>query len=349
MKDKMNKSIIDITDISKYRQTLMGIAIFSVMFSHWFGFQGIESGGAYKLSDLIVRLVFTQGLLFLSGFGLYYSFSKDNNVISFYKRRLLRLYVPFVILSIGLYAFFLNSRNDYNVYDLIAQITSIYFWYGGNYGGMWYVSVSIALYIVFPLLYKIAIRKEKEHTCICALLICVTLFVIPFVQKLYNEEYFKVIKIGILQIPYFVIGMFWGFLTKNEFLSRKEYIGLLSFIFFSFLVFTILNSIYPGVYWIMECTTLCQKLFFMPFICIIFNILEILKVDGWLKKIFNWFGYYSLELYILHLHTYMFLSYCDMLQVLSPAAKATIAMITAIVFCVPINRFLAICTKLISK
>lgn len=349
MNNKKYFRLFDVPDISKHRQILMGIAIFSVMFSHWFGFQNIESGLAFKLSDIMVRLVFTQGMLFLSGFGLYYSFSKNHDICRFYKRRFIRLYVPFVILSLGLYVFFLCTRNDYSFCDFMAQITTVYFWYGGNFGGMWYVSVSIALYLFFPLLYKFVIRDTALRTFIYSLLFSIILFVMPYIIKTYNETYYDIVKIGISQIPYFVVGLFWGYITRNEVVSRKVYCVILLLLLLLFLSFTLLNMLVPQRYWIMASTTLSQKLFFMPLICIILNILDRRDVGNRIKKTFSWLGYYSLELYILHLHTYMFISYCNIFHILSPAAKASIAIITAIVLSVPINRLLTICTKIISK
>ena len=196
----MNSSLLsnfNTSDISRYRQTLMGVAIFGVMFSHWFGFQSIKSGIPYELSAIVVRLVFTEGFLFLSGFGLYYSFSKNQDIKSFYKRRFIRLYIPFVLLSLPLYLYFLIAREGYGFVDFFSQLTTVYFWFKGNYGGMWYVSLSIMLYLFFPLLYRfIFLKKSTGSVCIRGLCFFIFFyFIIIAIKSLYGD-YYGLIKIG---------------------------------------------------------------------------------------------------------------------------------------------------------
>ena len=79
--------------ISKYREELMGYAIFGVLVSHLLMWLDIKIPGV----NMVLRLIYTQGFLFLSGFGLYYSLSKSSEILPFYKRRVKRLYIPFVL------------------------------------------------------------------------------------------------------------------------------------------------------------------------------------------------------------------------------------------------------------
>ena len=59
---------------SKFRQELMGIAILGVCLLHAFGWAGIGDSVISKVVSPFARIAFTDGFLFLSGFGLYYSF-----------------------------------------------------------------------------------------------------------------------------------------------------------------------------------------------------------------------------------------------------------------------------------
>lgn len=78
--------------ITKYRNMLMGIGILGVMFAHC-----LEWGNVSGVIALIFKpfngLVFTEGFLFLSGFGLYYSFSKNDELKGFYRKRVNRLLI----------------------------------------------------------------------------------------------------------------------------------------------------------------------------------------------------------------------------------------------------------------
>ena len=62
----------DYSQISKYRDVLMGIGILGVMLSHYFRWSGLEGGPVALAFKPFIGLVYTEGFLFLSGFGLYY-------------------------------------------------------------------------------------------------------------------------------------------------------------------------------------------------------------------------------------------------------------------------------------
>lgn len=72
----------------------MGVAILGVMMGHLMNHTVQPSTLGH-----MARLVHTPGFLFFSGFGLYYSFTKDSCLSRFYAKRVLRLYIPFVIIT----------------------------------------------------------------------------------------------------------------------------------------------------------------------------------------------------------------------------------------------------------
>lgn len=334
------------SDISRYRQTLMGVAIFGVMFSHWFGFQSIKSGIPFELSAIVVRLVFTEGFLFLSGFGLYYSFSKNHDIKSFYKRRFIRLYIPFVLLSLPLYSYFLIAREGYGFVDFFSQLTTVYFWFKGNYGGMWYVSLSLMLYLLFPLLYKFLFSKNSTGS-ICIRGLCffiIFYFIIIAIKSLYGD-YYGLIKIGIEKIPFFIIGMLFANVVKNEKMTQQMYWLCFIIMTLIYLVLTFTNHFTPG-YWVQHSAGIFQKLFFIPLVCFIFNYLVKVKVGRIIVSFFNWLGRLSLELYILHLHFYMFFHHGFLNTSLSPLCQASLAVVLALLLCQPVNGLI---TKVTGK
>ncbi|MBQ6244281.1 MAG: acyltransferase [Bacteroidales bacterium] len=332
-------------DISRYRQTLMGIALFSVMFSHWFGFQEITTGIPYLVSTILTKLVFTGGLLFLSGFGLYYSFSKDHGVRGFYKRRLTRLYIPFLLLSLPLYTYFLCCRDDYGLLDYAGQLSTLFFWFKGNYGGMWYVAISLFLYLVFPAIYLFVFKTHSGGRVVAkACIMLITLYLALVGIRTFFPSYFEVVEIGIEKIPFFILGMLLAYGVRETVLTRKEYRYGVLVIGVLYAGLTALNR-FMDSYWLNHFTGIFQKLFFIPLLCILFNLLGNGFVGRTVKSFFDWFGKYSLELYILHLHFYMFFHFGFLNTSLSDCAQATMAMCFALALCVPVNRLLAMVTK----
>lgn len=330
-------------DISNYRQLLMGIGIFGVLFSHWFGFQEINRGIPFTLSTLIVKLVFTEGFLFLSGFGLYYSFSSNSNVALFYRKRFLRVYVPFFLLSLPLYLFFLWRRNDYGIVDFIYQISTIYFWIKGNYGGMWYLSLSIMLYFLFPFIYLFLFKKKSQRSIIIKLfsLLVLVYAVIYYISANY-VDYYENISIGIDKIVFFILGMAWGYVVKNDTISLRVYGCIVVLIGFVYLSLTIIRIC--GLYdsnLIKDICAVFQKLLLMPLICVFFNALKSSFLLGFISSSLNWFGRYSLELYILHLHFFMFFKYGLFKGNVPVLIDSSLAIFLAIVLCVPVSKVIS--------
>jgi len=326
------------SDISKYRQALMGIAIIGVMATHWCGFQSIHSGTLYRFFSLIGKLVFTEGLLFLSGFGLYYSFSKDPKISLFYRKRFNRLYLPFVILSLPLYLYFLFADSDYTIITLINQLTTFYFWISGNYGGMWYVAISIFMYLLFPLLYRFLFSSSKHCGIVVkTLLLILFVTIINVLLFIFDDQYYDKVAIGVTKIPMFIVGILFGYEVKNKRLSVKNYLFILLF----FLSLYVVLSFFKDQMWVMISIGMLQKFVFMPAICLVINLFDGHKIQEMVVNFLNWFGKYSLELYILHLHIFMFLDKGFLSAHIPMLYKATCSIILAIVLCVPVNKGLS--------
>lgn len=121
---------------------LSGIAIFLVMLYHQ------PSEGVVKGVYFYPGFVGVDIFMLLSGYGLCFSISK-NNTIEFYKRRLLRIFPLLLIMG------FIVSFNyaDYNVWDYVCNMTSLYYYRLGGDVYEWYLAALILFYLAFPLLY----------------------------------------------------------------------------------------------------------------------------------------------------------------------------------------------------
>lgn len=143
---------------SKFRTEMMGCAILGVLIIHYLfnACTGHEKG----IIAFLCGLIYTPGFLFLSGFGLYYSYSKDSHILHFYKKRINRLYVPFCLISFIFLVLYV-LRNEESIGDLFAYLTTIAFWYKGNYYGTWYVAVSLLLYFLYPFIHKFFFNRKN--------------------------------------------------------------------------------------------------------------------------------------------------------------------------------------------
>ena len=148
--------LFTLQNISKYRTELMGFAILGVLVGHVIAF----SKWNMPILDRIAHGIHTPRFLFLSGFGLFYSLSKNSKTIDFYKRRFWRFYLPFVLIVLPFLLRSLFTGNFY-IWSFISQITTLNFWFYGNNNGMWYIAVSFALYVITPPHFPFYYSKPK--------------------------------------------------------------------------------------------------------------------------------------------------------------------------------------------
>lgn len=130
-------------EITNGRTLFMGFAILLVLFFH--AFCTIYN----PLGNANIGYVGVDIFLFLSGFGLTYSYKK-NNLSSFYKHRLIRLYPLYLICVCVIY--FINDK--WNLIDLFYNLLTIGFYIDNGINRFdWYVESLFTLYIIFPLFF----------------------------------------------------------------------------------------------------------------------------------------------------------------------------------------------------
>ena len=106
---------INLGILSKYRVELMGLAAISIIICHAVG------NNVMMPNSLRWVCGFGQNgvdvFLFLSGFGMWYSLenmSKNNelNVLMWYRKRFIRLLVPYLIISVPYYLLFCLIKGE---------------------------------------------------------------------------------------------------------------------------------------------------------------------------------------------------------------------------------------------
>ena len=173
--------------VGDYRLPIMGLAIISVMYCHSTIWAQLDKASVvWRLPDMFFGLIFTGTFLLLSGYGIYFSLSKGGSIASFYKRRLFRVFLPFVLLSFPFYLYYFIAR-DGSFSDFILNITSLYNVVKGN-NGMWYITASFLMYALSPFIYRMAVKYRYTF----AILLLVTfLFVLlsVFIHFLFPVYY----------------------------------------------------------------------------------------------------------------------------------------------------------------
>lgn len=268
--------------ISKYREELMGYAIFGVLVSHLLMWLDIKIPGV----NMVLRLIYTQGFLFLSGFGLYYSLSKSSEILPFYKRRVKRLYIPFALMAF--IPFLIRALQfEGSISNFFSYITTAYFWIHGNYNywGMWYVAVSIMLYLAYPFLHKFIFFSNKK--IVLKSVVCFVL-AIAFFETLKYTPYYETFGFWLQKAIVFPMGALCGYLSKNNALVK---LSSLSVFFVIAAILVVVTHNYDSNYY--DISKSCLAL---PVMCLLFERFSF----GKFRVFLSWFGRLSLELYVIH-------------------------------------------------
>ncbi len=283
MKKKWN-----LYNISEYRGVLIGIATLMIAFFHCYSykFENIFSNNFIVSILHFIRKTNNVGVdifLFLSAVGLYFSFSSNSDIKSFYKKRIIRIIPSFLIVAILYYLLM-----GYNFFELIKRVSLLSFYLDGI-RDFWYFALIIILYLLYPLLHNIVDKKG-----IIGLILLLLSSIILTVGIMYIFPlYYKKVEIALTRVPVFLIGIFVGKKVKN-----KESINILYMLLF-LVIFIISNYLLynykfdPYIYVrYIYCGLGISIVFLISYIC------SLIKIDL-ISKFLIFIGTYSMEVYLM--------------------------------------------------
>lgn len=276
---------MQISSISKCRSELMGIAILNVMVLHSLSWTGMQHPG-WLVTALRTfgRLIFTDGFLFLSGFGLFYSCMKSAAFKPFYMRRFTRLMILFIVIA-GPFFMYYWLIGDIGFDVFLLKLSTLYFWFMGN-DGMWYISVSVILYLLYPVLFRIVKSSWWGGVTMLIsfvfLILCIYLFV---------YDYYKLTSLGIPKMPMFILGIICGRMSYQNF--QVNNVGLLTIVAMLGLTYMI-----PKYELMM---LFSETLFRIVGIAICCMCMMKFNYEGMIRKMLRYIGNYTLDLYLWHM------------------------------------------------
>ncbi len=257
---------------------LRSIAILMIMFSHFLPLAGLTYGDGILSLCLDFGYLGVAVFFLLSGYSLMISkVNKPDYLKGFIKKRLIRLYVPFLIVCLLDVIVMLIMGNQIVLKDLLfIPLMSL----PGTLN--WYLKVQLGLYIVFYILARLI--KKNNALIISTFAVCIVYMIIGYFTGITAHWYE-----GVFAFP---LGML---IAQNKecvfaFLSRRYIISLIASVivfgccFFPYYVFG---------------GTLFEILFIFGFLQFIVCLCA--KFAGSPRsKIFTYLGVISLELYLVH-------------------------------------------------
>ncbi len=282
--------------ISKYRNQIFGISIISIIIFHFTEdyYSAFKAGVIAKnlVAHSYYRMIGSIGVeifIFLSGFGLFYAFSKNKAIGSFYKKRMKRLLIPYIPVGIIVWGISDFIIKDQGLIGFIKDFIFISLFTEGQ-KGIWFIGVMIILYILFPILYKIVDSKKPIiNTC----LFTFVYFIVMYGFKMILPHAYNNTEIALMRVPIFVIGILFGWMAQRKVKISKIAVALIIIIgptlkivreLMDFSIFA--NRIICTLYGISA----------ILLICIILEVINWTTFNKCMAKV----GDYSLELYMTH-------------------------------------------------
>lgn len=289
--------------IGKYRSELMGLAIIWVMMLH-----GSELYSAVHIP--LVSTIAKRGnlgvdiFLFLSGFGLWFSLEKNSDTGSFYRRRMKRVLLPYLILALPFWI--------YNTLHLRAGVGKFLLDYTGisfvaqGVVTTWYVFLIIGLYLAYPLIY----RWEKKRGLWADVVMIAASILICLLLRKGCPVLYKHIEIAITRVPGFLLGSLAARLSKNK--TTGDYCFLAGYTILAVVVFFMHI---PAKQTDLDLSVVLYRFGGIGIALAVIAVFSVLynAISGWAgdfrSKALQHLGTVSLELYLLHIFLRTLLRY----------------------------------------
>ncbi len=205
------------SSLSTYRNAIYGVSALWIVLFHGMALGKVHFGGSMKLVGYVLSMgnISVDIFVLLSGIGLYYSLQKKPRLGSFYLRRLLRIYLPYLLLAVP-YIAYRSLIVEHNVPQFIKAALAINYWtYEDEPIVFWYVPSIFAFYLLSPLLYRLIHYKERGALLRTAALALLTIAIAYAVYRLsphWWENFDKILP----RLTVFIIGLYMGKLVKER-------------------------------------------------------------------------------------------------------------------------------------
>ena len=282
---------IELANISRYRGELMGIAMIFIFLFHV----------ALPRSDMFfgLRRVGNIGVdmfLFLSGVGLWFSWMKHPSLKLFFKRRYLRVYPAWFIISCLYYIPHFHGGGVRAWVDLIGDITINWDFWLHDELKFWYIPAMMMLYLFAPP-YMQLIRRHPVYRWLPVVMILWCILV-QYVSPIHNAV--GHIEIFWSRLPIFFIGINMGEAVRRKDKMDGASIWMILIVF----AMTLSASIFLEQELHGHFPIYVERMLYIPLTITTILLLNRVfrRTPKWFNTIFKFVGALSLECYLIHIH-----------------------------------------------
>lgn len=234
---------------------------------------------------------------FVSGFGMYYSFLKEQSLRDFYMKRFARI-IPLwfgINLVVQIYNILITG---FNLRWFVLNMTGLSFFLTGSLY-YWYIPAILFFYLITPYFVKLFknVGAVRSYVVMGILTMLLTGICIIF----HNAHFF----IMIFRIPVYFAGYGFGWAACNKKIIDKSYMKFVYILFFVSLIPELLIMKYNGHIALFRYDFKYIAFFITSIsgcliLCRLFNYFEQKSGHGFITKALEYVGQTTLSIYLLH-------------------------------------------------
>ena len=233
--------------------------------------------------------------LFISGYCVCQSYEKTRNIWSYFKKRINRIIIPYIVFGVPLYLWknFVETHGVFSIKAFIGDIVTYNFWIHGMQT-TWFVCAILLFYMITPFLFLIIKNGKKTSVCLI-----VTIFIMNILAFIIWPLYRKS-SICWTRLPVYVLGMItYCYLPASNMKNESLICKILITITFLLMVIFPFREIYTSQIGSAYEFMFLGYILLIPGLCIILGeVFDNNHIKGY--QLFVELGKLSLELYIIH-------------------------------------------------
>ena len=282
---------IELANLSRYRGELMGIAMIFIFLFHIALPRSNMFFGLRRIGNIGVDM-----FLFLSGVGLWFSWMKHPSLKHFFKRRYLRVYPAWFIISCLYYIPHFHGGGVRAWVDLIGDITINWDFWLHDELKFWYIPAMMMLYLFAPP-YMQLIRRHPVYRWLPVVMILWCILV-QYVSPIHNAV--GHIEIFWSRVPIFFIGINMGEAVRRKDKMDGASIWMILIVF----AMTLSASIFLEQELHGHFPIYVERMLYIPLTITTILLLNRVfrRTPKWFNTIFKFVGALSLECYLIHIH-----------------------------------------------
>ena len=281
----------EISKIGTHRKALMGLAAISIFVMHFMTIGVLQFSGPFTFIGKIMPIWTAVGVdifCLLSGYGIYFSLSKHHNLSLYMYKRVARVLVPFLIITVPCYLFVLRLP----IKLCFFKWTTMYYWFVEN-DGTWFVSFIMLMYIIAPVFFKIYSNSSEYRILLTHLVFMTLLWSAFFFCYQYYPTVGARLELSFGRIPMFFTGMLFGALDQQK--KGRLHWSIVGALCIAVIVKAATNY-YLGIFEMLLIQ--CRSILVIVLECIVLDIGK--RYFPKVLTILNFNGKCSLEIYLLH-------------------------------------------------